>query len=224
MINNLKFGLKSFRYAYGIKSNIFMALFFLVAGIIMSIQDSGILLGIYGDFMLMCISMLPAQLLFSLSASNMILASPMRKRLQTSIPATVTCGVMMFMYLVMTAGRLVRVWKNPQLAGDMSGELMVAAVMMVIFMAYLGVAYKYFVISILVVVAVVLIIPFRRGWAGSPFYVAIFGEGIGGVALTALLGMGILAAGGFLQYLISLLLYRAPMAKMAQAAPLRREL
>ena len=53
---------------------------------------------------------------------------------------------------------------------------------------------------------------------------SLFGQGLGGVALTALTGIGIVVLGGFLQYLISLLVYRAPMSKMAQAAPLRREL
>lgn len=224
MIKNLKIGLKSLRYAYGIKSNLLMLVFFFAAGIVLSGRDSDTTLGVYGNFMLMCTAMIPAQLIFSLSASNMVLASPLRKRMQTSIPATLTCGNMMLVYLVMAAYRLIRVWGNPQLAGILSGELVVAAGIAVVFMIYLGIAYKYFIASMLLVLVIVLVYPYKRGWQGAPFCLELFGQGAGGVALTALLGMGIVALGGFLQYLVSLLFYRVPMAKMAQSAPLRREL
>ncbi len=224
MIRNLKFGLKSLRYAYGIKSNLFLVAVFLTAGIAGPMLDGKTALGSYGKFMLMCTAMIPAQLIFSLSASNMVLASPLRKRMQTSIPATLTCGNMMLVYLAMTAYSLVRVWGNPQLAGLLSGELVVAAGMMVVFMVYLGIAYKYFIVSILMIMLVVLGYPYKRGWPGAPFCVELFGQGMGGFVLTALLGMGIVVLGGFLQYLVSLLLYRVPVAKMAQSAPLRREM
>lgn len=224
MINNLKFGLKSLRYAYGIKSNLLVMLIFLTLSMILYVFESNTSMNFYGDFMLMCMSMLPAQLIFSLSASNMILASPLRKRLQTSIPATVTCISMMLIYLFMAAYRLAKTLGNPQLAGAMSGELLMLAVGMVFFMLYLGVVYKYFVVSVLLVLFMVLVFPYLRGWEDLPFHVALLEKNIGGVLLTTLLGMGIVAAGGFLQYLASLLVYRAPMSKMAQSAPLRREL
>ena len=224
MIKNMKIGLKSLRYAYGIKSNLLMLVFFFAAGIILSGRDSDTTLGVYGNLLLMCTAMVPAQLIFSLSASNMVLASPLRKRMQTSIPATLTCGNMMLVYLVMAAYRLIRVWGNPQLAGILSGELVVAAGIAVVFMIYLGIAYKYFMASMLLVLVIVLVYPYKNGWQGEPFCLELFGQGAGGVALTVLLGMGIVALGGFLQYLVSLVFYRAPMAKMAQSAPLRREL
>lgn len=222
MIDNLKFGLKSFRYAYGIKSNVFLALAFLAAGMFMHIFGSNVRINVCGDFMIMCISMVPPQLICSLSASSMVQASPFGKKLQTSIPAMVTYVVMIGIYLIMTAYRLVRVWKDPALAGIMSEELVLAAVTMLIFMIYLGVAYKYFVVSMVMLIAAVMF--FRNGWDGSPLRMALFGHDIVGVMLTALLGLGILTVGGFLQYLISLLVYRAPLSKMAQSATLRREL
>lgn len=38
------------------------------------------------------------------------------------------------------------------------------------------------------------------------------------------LGLLLVVLGGFLQYLLSLLVYKAPISKMAQSATLRREL
>ena len=73
-------------------------------------------------------------------------------------------------------------------------------------------------------ITMALLLSYRKEWEGISFRMSLFGQGLGGVALTALTGIGIVVLGGFLQYLISLLVYRAPMSKMAQAAPLRREL
>ena len=144
MINNLRLGVKSIRFAYGIKSNLLLMLGFLGAGITFMILGSGTLLSFYGNFMLMGIAMLPAQMIFSLSVSNLVLASPLRKRLQTSVPATLTCCNTALIYLMMAVYRLIRVWGNPQLAEAMSGELMVIAGMIFLIMLFLGVAYKYF--------------------------------------------------------------------------------
>ncbi len=224
MINNLRLGVKSIRFAYGIKSNLLLMLGFLGAGITFMILGSGTLLSFYGNFMLMGIAMLPAQMIFSLSVSNLVLASPLRKRLQTSVPATLTCCNTALIYLMMAVYRLIRVWGNPQLAEAMSGELMVVAGMIFLIMLYLGVAYKYFGVSVLMAITMALLLSYRKEWEGISFRMSLFGQGLGGVALTALTGIGIVVLGGFLQYLISLLVYRAPMSKMAQAAPLRREL
>ena len=50
-------------------------------------------------------------------------------------------------------------------------------------------------------------------------------EGVAAPFLAAAaLGLGIIAAGGILEYLLSLLVYKAPMSKQAQSASLRREL
>lgn len=224
MIKNLKLGLKSLRYAYGIKLNLLLLIAFLALGIVCHAFGNDMALGVYGDFMLMCTAMVPAQLIFSLSASNMVLASPVRKKMQTSIPALLTYSNMVLVYIAMFAYRMVRVWGNPGLAGALGGELVAMAVMMALFMLYLGVAYKYFIVSVLLVVVVMVLFSINEGLTGSLFYMELFGQGMGSVALSALLGMGILVLGGFLQYLVSLLLYRAPMSKMAQSAPLRREL
>jgi hypothetical protein len=47
---------------------------------------------------------------------------------------------------------------------------------------------------------------------GTPFWQVLLG------------GFAILAAGAMAEYLLSLLVYRAPMDKMAQSAPLRKEI
>lgn len=223
-MNNFRFGLKSLRYAYGIKTNLILLLVFLITGIAGTFLGIGTSMDLYANYMLMCTAMIPAQLIFSLSASNMVQASPFRKRLQTSIPAVLTCGNMMVVYLIMAGYRLVRVWGDPSLAGAMSGELAIIAGIMTLIMIYVGIAYKYFFVSIFFIAFMVLIMPHGRQEESAALCMRLFGQGINGLALTALAGAGIVALGGLLQYLVSLLVYRVPIAKMAQAAPLRREL
>lgn len=74
-----------------------------------------------------------------------------------------------------------------------------------------------------IVLVVVAMVPYFNG-AENVFAAVGLGTNWQGIILTALLGMGAIVAGGFAQYLMSCLLYRRPLSKMAQSAPLRREL
>lgn len=225
MITNWKLGIKTLRYAYGIKANLLMAaaltgIILLRYGTRVKVAD----IGFFGDYMLICVAMLPTQLVYSLSASNLVTASPVRKKMQTSVPAAVTCVNMIIVYLILTA---VRGWQaviHPELMGKLCGELIQLAVLEVMFMVYLGIAYKWFLSMIFfIVLVVVAMVPYFNG-AENVFAAVGLGTNWQGIILTALLGMGAIVAGGFAQYLMSCLLYRRPLSKMAQSAPLRREL
>lgn len=226
MINNWKLGIKILRYAHGIKINIIVGIVMLLLNIpvvIAGVMSDNQLLG---GYMLMCVGMLPTQMIYSLSASNMVLTTTYRKKIQTSVPASLTCGNMMLLYLmnVLIYGIVALIQGTVR---DSAGtELLILAILMVLIMAYLGSAYKYFAVSSLFL-CLVLPVFMNMGLSGMSRMNRIgnpFGRGGLALALAAFSGLAMLAAGGLLQYLLSLLFYRAPLSKMAQAAPLRKEL
>lgn len=221
MIKNMKLGIQMLRHAYGLKSTTFMGIAFLILGTGAYALGENMKMAFLGEYMFMCVGMLPAQMLFSLSASNMIQASPVKKKMQTTVPALITWGCMMILYLVLTAVRAVMILNRPEEAGMAGFRCIVMAVMMMLLMVYIGVAYKYFLSSIVMILLAVL---FLNSGEGILLQTKIFGAGSLGFIPAAGLGIVILAAGGLLQYLISLLFYKVPISKMAQAAPLRREL
>lgn len=225
MIKNWKLGMKSLKYAYGIKMNVLVGIAFLALAGVMYITKGQMMSGLGGDYMLMCAALLPTQMIYSLSASNMVQASTVRKKMQTSVPAMVTYGNMVLVYLVMILIRLVTVFGHPERTDRIGGDLVVMAGMMLLFMVYTGAAYKYFMLSVAMVIVTVLIIsPYNNIVENDLFSWVFFSRGWRGIVLSAALGLLLLTAGGLLQYLVSLLVYKKPMSKMAQAAPLRKEL
>ena len=226
MINNWKLGIKFLRYAHGIKINLIIGIIMLLLNIPVTIAGIMSENQLMGGYMLMCVSMLATQMLYSLSASNMVLTTTYRKKLQTSIPAALTCGNMMLMYLINVLINGILALTQGTVRDSAGTELIILALMMVLIMVYMGSAYKYFTVSSLFLC---LLLPVfmnlglsgmsRMNRIGNPF-------GHGGMAFmsAAFCGLAMLAAGGLLQYMLSLLVYRAPLSKMAQAAPLRKEL
>ena len=223
MIHNWKLGIKLLRYAHGIKMTLIIGIAILLLNIPVII--AGILSDnlIMGGYMLMSVSMLPTQLLYSLSASNMVLTTAYRKKLQTSVPAALTCGNMMLMYLISALLYGIVALGQGKLLDNAGEQMLMIALMMDLVMAYTGIAYKYFAAATL---CLCLSLPFMlttalpaTGGLGN-----LFGQGGFSFVSAVLIGLVMLVAGGLLQYLLSRLCYRTPLSKMAQAAPLRKEL
>ncbi|MCI9337085.1 MAG: hypothetical protein HFH93_06005 [Lachnospiraceae bacterium] len=220
MMNDWKLGIKMMRYGYGIKTNCIVGGITVVLGI-----GAAVLGGISGnmfpaDYMMLVVGMLPVQVLFSLNITGMVQASPGKKRLQTRIPALINFSVMTVVYLaeILISGIILLI--QPQSREGMGKNLLLMAVLMAAIMLYTGVAYKYFIISSLCVVPVICI-GLSGGIIGDSRLTDFLAIDISlGQAVAA--GLALLIAGALGQYLISLLIYRAPLDKMGQVAPLRR--
>ncbi len=89
-------------------------------------------------------------------------------------------------------------------------------------MVYMGVAYKHFIAASAGLLPV-LCFMMSKGLSGKGLPNVLSGRGTP-FWQVLLEGFGILAAGAMAEYLLSLLVYRAPMDKMAQSAPLRKEI
>lgn len=220
-MNELKKGIKTMRYAYGIKTNLVQAGCFFLAGMVLIISGERGTFGMFGCFFWICIGILPSQLVYSLSASNMVQASPMRRKMQTVVPAAVNLFCILLIYLAEVLMCGIMAWMRPEQAGRIYWDLVTLAIMSVLMMIYLGVCYKHFVLATLIMVPE-MVFGMRGGMDGWLRAQNIGPDITFGMAVLA--GFALIAVGGLAEYLLTLLFYRTPMARMAQAAPLRKEL
>ena len=225
MINNWKLGFKILRHGYGLVMNIIQGIAFCVLGIAFLLFET--LMPPYGRMMagqviILCIGMLPVQMLYSLSASNLVLTSPVRKKLQTSVPAQLTWGGMTLLYLIIVLIRAAMSGKFPEGKSSVCNELVILGLVAMIIMLYMGIAYKYFVVSLVFLIPVIYSSVYMGMWADMKW--SIFSQNNASFILATVIGLACIAAGAMGQYLLTLLLYKKPLSKMAQAAPLRKEL
>lgn len=226
MINNFKLGIKMFRYGSGLVGMIVCSCIFLVLGLL--INFAYYVLGVEGgpgDVFLVIIGMYPIQILYSLSASNFIASSPAKKRMQTSVPAAISCFNMLVIYLINSLVKIIVLVKHPENIGAACGGMVFSAGFIIIIMLYLAVAYKYFWVSILMGIAVYFFTTASlEGMNAFSFWPGIFGNSVGSFVLVLVLGLAFIVMGGFGQYGMSLLVYKAPMSKYAQSAAVRKEM
>lgn len=222
MINDWKLGMRMLRYAYGVKMNciaIGLLLLLEIPAIASGRMDGN---GFPACYILMVAGMLPVQMLYTLSVASMTQASPMKKKLQTKIPALVNFTMMSAMYL--TGGLLsaIMAWGKPENNDLICNNLVMLASSLVVVMLYMGVAYKYMVLATIGMVPLLCIV-LIKGLAGNGRLSFLAGSGI---TLWQAIpgGLVILALGAMAEYLLSRLVYKAPMDKLAQTGWLRKEI
>ena len=219
MINNWKLGLKSLRYAYGKTSNCIMMIAFFLFSIILYAMPESSGNSFLGGYMLMCIALMPIQMMYSLSASNLVQSSPFKKKMQTSVPAVFACVNMLILHIVNILIHWRIIVRHPESAQRMTQELLIQILSMLFLMAYMAVVYKFFVISTCLFVGF-----FFPTYVGKiHMFVSLENNNLVFWKI-AVLGLAVIAAGGVIQYMLSLLVYKVPISKMAQSASLRKEL
>ncbi len=221
MINDWKLGMKMMRHAYGIKMNCILGGMILVLGIA-SIALGGTVRDVFpATYLVMAAGMLPTQMLYSLSITGMIQASPMKKKLQTSIPAMVNFTIMSAMYLVTVLIYGIMLTGKPEEQSYACMNLIMLAFMLAVVMFYMGVAYKYFIIASVIMIPI-LCLTLSTGLTNKEWLYQLLAWEKFRFWQTAVGGIGILAVGAVLQCLSSLLVYKAPIDKLSQSAFLRR--
>lgn len=224
MINNFKLGIRMFRYGSGLVLMMVCSCIFFVLGLLMNIGYNVLkMAGNPGDVFLMLVAIYPIQILYSLSASNYIASSPAKKRMQTSVTATVCCFNIVVIYLINSLLKVIMLKGHPENIGKACAEMVSLAGFAVILMLYLAVAYKYFWMSIIGGVAVYYYLIARLNGLNT-LWPEIFENSAGSFALALLIGLVIIVLGGLCQYGLALLVYKIPMSKYAQSATVRKEM
>lgn len=219
MMREFKISLKLLRYSYGTKTNIGMAVLFLVCGIVMTFipEEYGSMW--LSSYMITVVAMMPIQMHYSISASNMVAASPMRKILQTNAATMLNVFFFFAAYLITLLLKLVQSANHIRSTEDIKMELLLDAVLIIFIMVYTGIAYKlFFVATVTFVIAMIAV-------SGLAAVLQAYDETVPIPIWAAVLsGFAAIAVGGGLQYGFSLLLNKFPLSKSAQMAGLRKQL
>ena len=224
MIDNYKLGMKMLRYGSGLVGTIVCTIFFLVLGLAMNIGYTSFgIAGTPGDIMLMVIAMLPVQVIYSLSVSNLVQSSPAKKRMQTSVPTTVTCFNMIALCLINSLFKGIAMTGHPEFIVTACSEMVTLAGFAVFVMLYIALAYKYFWTSIIAGIMVYFFTSARLN-AINHIQFGIFDNSVSSFVLALAISLILIVLGGFGQYALSLLVYKAPMSKYAQSAAVRKEM
>lgn len=224
MMNNFKLGIKMLRYGSGLVSMMVCGVIFFVLGLLIYIWDKTFEnAGLSGDVLMMVLVMFPAQIIYSLSVSNLVQSSPVKKRMQTSVPATVTCFCVIALYLLLSLINGIMIIRHPEYIRAICVETVTMAVFVAFIMISIAVAYKHFWMSFIDGFAVYYMISARMTIV-EKFQFEIFGSNAGSFVLALVIGLIIIVLGGIGQYGVSLLVYKAPMSKYAQSAAVRKEM
>lgn len=224
MINNYKLGMKMLRYGSGLVGMMVSCGIFLLLGLAMNIWFTALgIMGSPGDLLLMLVVMFPVQVIYSLSISNLVQSSPAKKRMQTSVPTTVTCFNMIAVCLVSSLCKGIAMTGHPEFIGIACFEMVTTAVFSALIMLYIAIAYKYFLASITAGIMVYFFISARLNIVNH-IQLGIFDNNVSSFVLALAISLLLIVLGGFGQYALSLLVYKAPMSKYAQSAAVRKEM
>lgn len=211
----MKLGFKLLRYAWGIKTTLLSGGIFFLLGLLsftMSVQTWYL-----GGYLLMVLAVYPAQLLSSLTVSNLVQTSPWKKALQTSVPTALTAGAFALTYGGALIISLLRLNARPEMREDMVMILVLFAFEIFLIMTYCGIAYKTYVLgtALFIIVFVIGSSVIQIGAALGAFRgVSVFGAACSGFAAMLL--------GSAVQYGLSLMLYKRALSKNAQYPGLRK--
>lgn len=215
MMKSMKLGFKLLRYAWGIKTTLLSGGIFFLLGLLsftMSVQTWYL-----GGYLLMVLAVYPAQLLSSLTVSNLVQTSPWKKALQTSVPTALTAGAFALTYGGALIISLLRLNARPEMREDMVMILVLFAFEIFLIMTYCGIAYKTYVLgtALFIIVFVIGSSVIQIGAALGAFRgVSVFGAACSGFAAMLL--------GSAVQYGLSLMLYKRALSKNAQYPGLRK--
>lgn len=217
MIEQIKMSIKLLRYTFGIKTCIALGGIFLLCGVAISLLPEG--LGLSGSFVLVATGMWSTQLFYSLGVSGLVQSSPYKKAIQTSMPALISFFSLLGSYVVILLLRLPKLGTaGAEMQQDTALDLISSGLLIVIIMLYTGIAYKFFVAATVLFFVTFLGIMFVE----SAYLV--FTPVMPPVGIAAAIGFLEIVVGALLQYGMSLLVYKYPMAKRAQMRSLQKQM
>ena len=220
MINDMKLGIRLLRYGFGIKTNLVLLIVCTAADLLcFALELAGITTPLDGFMLLACV--IPVQILFTLNVVDIVLTSPARKKLQTSVPAVMSLCTTLAAYLIVVLKEAVIVLIHPDKTAQSAMHLVFLEVLAAVILAFTGVLYKSF--------PALLVMYFSLSGFNSFFMMPILrsdflGEDMGALVRAALIGVVLILAGGALEYALSVLFYKKPVSKKVLGERLSREL
>ena len=222
MFEQVKYGLKLVKYGLAFKMQIAFSVIFLLFGVFVEFAGRG--RNMLGGFYIVLSAMFIIQLIISLDLSTMVQTSPYKKKLQTSIPILACTPIMLFAYTVVVLIRLYYIYLDPAISGDTENRAAVkaglAAIILLLFFvsAYMGICFKYFLVSLIGLMMVVFPISFI-------FNVPRIFEAIDKIPTAAIVAVGyiLIIAGQCISYLLTRLTYKKDLSRYAFGAAMKRQ-
>ena len=216
MIRQLKILFRLLPLSHRFKISIIAMPFMNILGIAMTLIYPGAGIGIL--FLMM------GQLITSLTVSDMVQASPLKKALQTRLVAAATFLSLVVSYLLVIVLDGINRYLYPAYTDTESiYERLECCIIIFLFVLYISFCYKYFVLSSIVffigIETITMLSSFERF---NPVH-----HGIAmnvPLPLMTLIGFVVICLSSLMQYGITCLLYRKPLSKAAQCSDLRKQM
>lgn len=214
-----RFAMKCMRLSYNVKTNLICMGLLAALGLVYEIFHIG---GEgMGAYLLLVVSMYPAQYVNSLCGSQLVQSSPYKKTLMTSLPTALTFCSGIAVYLAVVVIEVVRACVGQGSMGHSSRLILLCGVLLLLLNLYVGVAYKYFAVSIFLLAVCMVGFYNLSGIMGdtalAQFFLAI------PLPVALVIGLCCALLGGVMQYGVSLLVYKKPMSRRAIYGLLRQQ-
>ncbi len=220
MIKEMNKSLRLCRYAYGLTGNLWLMAAIFAGGVLSSfLVPAGSMNSWAGSFLILVMPMCLLQILSSAGASHMVQTAPMRKKLETAVPAIINFLYGLFGYAVIVLIKVIQVKTGMYAAEDVSFQLLFSAGIVLLVDFYSGIAYKKYYLGTGLFFLCAMVcggisgIGIYRGWGANVH-----------PAAAVCVGIAALFLGAALQYGLSLLFYKTPMDKNAQLSGLRKRM
>ena len=213
MINDLKLGIKMFRYGRYLKAYMVWGGICFIVGMLINIWDRTCEMGgLPGDAFMMLSEIFFAYNFYSLSGSGFLQSSSVPKRLQASVPATGTCFYMIALYLVLSLSNGIMMTGHPEYIGAICIGTVYSAGVAAFIIVTIVLPCKHLWMEIMHGIGMGGLIAFEMNIVRKLRFV-IFDNSAGSFVLALAIGLFIIVLGGLGQYGVSLLVYRMPMRR-----------
>lgn len=224
MIKQFKLALQIQKFGFQRTMQLVCMAIMVVVGIIIEAASQGVTW--LGSFFIALAPMFLTQIIYSFGMSNLVATSPYKKRLQTTVPAVSECIISLISMTVIVGFKIVEIHRAPEHTKGLLSTLMVLCVLMALLHLYTAVVFKYYALSVVLLLVIVWPMCFVMGFSTGMSDSMMFEIPFLNISLTTAVIISYLTVfvSVFLQYLLSCALYRKPMSKYAQGMTMRKYL
>ncbi len=212
-MKDLILGFKLLRYGYKLKTNVMMLILFTVIGFVVELSTHGT--NMIGGFYFMLTGMFTYQMIIYMNASDYVQSSAMKRKLEVGMPVIVSTVVYLVLLTILVAEKYILIRMYPENTAQYQDTLFMIILILFGAMIFCGVCYKYFVVSFIVFMLVVMTgVSTVNSWLYDHHISEVINSGL---AKLAILGYAAIIIGGVLEYLFSSLLYRKQLSELAMS-------
>lgn len=225
MINDFKKALQLSLYGFKAQMQMIFMIIFVIIGLIWEYSFQG--MHWIGAFFIILAPVYFSQILYGMGMSNMVAASPYKKKLQVLYPALSNC---FFELVAMTIVVLLKVFEIRSCPENRSGLMYVllsVCMYCIVLNVYSAMVYKYFALSIVLMLVPIMGLSYVftsesfNNYEGGLLSALVGHMSLGGLVLICYLTVFLGAA---LQYAISTALYKKPLSEYAMGMAMRKAL